>query len=771
MKSQKTKMHRILCLLISAVLILSGVLTACSQIPDAGTKPTETIPAEKTSAPTTPAETTPAPTTPVETEPPDTESPDTETADIPAAVFSVDVDNVKVPDEGVEVVQTLALRSSAEIDGTLTSDDITLGGSFKNMKVADISNDAETITLTLSGVPVFEGAPTLGYLGEIEIAGKYFGSDKAVSAGVFVTCLSGEAPGASYFYPFLDSVIDNDASKELHIVLRPYSGSFAKDFSEDKITLEGVLENSEIVSLEQKNEDFELVVNVNAELDIHGTENTFGTITLAAGSLTNNSDEVSYTRDYSIETAGRALTANDLEKIKEVVKPKDEGGTNPLGDLFSLGSTIYGYYGNAMTAYKTVTSILSAFGMIEKNEVNVDEQRHQEIMDAFNEISGKLEALQEDVTAVRSYAVDNKRALEDLSLITTEDYLAQFHSHYDAMIKYTNEIANALDQNGEKIWALAEEYYVEGEEGKAMSEAEINNVIEEFGKKICDMKQSNYYTIGEKLKLLETEYTTSLTFLKNNSANPISRYCDLYKYTDNFSTTSLIDKQLYALDLDCQFDRTLSYLMLLGGKTSQKENVDLFANSYFPDVVKEATNQNGDPYCYLMKSFVQIATDTPNACYKAGKDTHILYTEDIVEFEKRMHGRTLKEELVLAGFDSSVFLKQYTNFNNSDFGSGAGYTANDRYVGLAFSYKIVKGNYPHVNKIKTWYGRMDGIFNYMKDDKNSYVIEAEGIYYEYEQIYKGKLYPICCCGYISKGGTFYTAGWYMIEPLTYLKRV
>lgn len=767
-------------------------------------------------------------------------------AGIPGAVFSVDVDHISVPDEGAEVAQTFKLTSSETIDGTLTEKDFKLTGSFADMRVSEVSNDEKTISLTLSGVPVLEGAPTLGYVGEIGIPGKYFGSDKAVSAGIPVICLSDQKPETSYFYPYFDSMIDNDTSKELHIVLRPYGGSFAEDFSADKITFDGVLKDAQIVSLNNTDAGCELVVNVTADLDIHGAESTLGSITLAKGSMTNNPEEISYTRDFSADTYGRSLTKADLEKIKETVQAKK---TTPemldfseIGTIFNYGSMIGTYYGNITSSYQAITSMLAAFGLI-KPGASVDVLRHQEIMNALNQISNQLEALQEDVSVVRSFAADNKRALEDLSMITTEDYLAGFHAHYDAMIKYTNEIENALQRNSGAILQLAEEYYDEsadgekaekviiddvvevGEDGAAENETEtaeeeetketteeateettaetttqttaettaettttappetttaprpltddeISRVLEDFGWKVCGLRQSNYYTIGQKLQLLEAEYTTAMVYLKNNNANPISRYCQIYSYIDNFSTTSLVEKELYALDLDCQFDRTLSYLMLLGGEYSQQENIGLYYDSYFPDVIGEATNQYGDPYCYLMKSYVRVADDAASAIYKPSKNVTILAEEDAKEFSRRRNGRSLKDELILAGFDENTFMNLQTNFDSGDFKSSEiGRRSNDRYYGIAFTFKRINGNHPRVQTVM-WYDRMDGIFNYMKDDRNSYTMDGYGLYYDENGNFAyNQLYTTPCCGYISKGGTHYTTGWYVIEPMTYLKQI
>lgn len=580
MKQKTSIITRLISLLLVAILA-AGILTACGGGESSGDNATADSASDPTQAAADAAAADAA-----------------DLANQPAAAFSFDVEKVVVPDEGAEIAQTLKLTSSEPINGTVTAGDVALKGSFENMKVADVKNDAETITLTVSGVPTFKDANTLGYVGTMEFAGKFFDSDKAVPAGVPVVCMAGEKITESYFYPYLDSVIDKDGAKEMHIILLAYGGEFTDSFGKDKISFDGILKDAQIVSLERKDKNYELVLNVKADL----SQNAFGTITLAAGSLTNNDKDVSYTRDFSVRTVGRAddssgkkFTKEQLDQINEIIHPKKvpdfiDQAFPEIGTIFELGTSLYGYYGTAMTAYKTIYSMLGAFGIVEI-QPSADEKRHAEIMEALSTISSQIEAMQYDVSDIRAYAVSNKRSLEDLTLITLEDNLAKFHEHFDAMVKYTNEIETALKvTNHDAIVALAEEYYSENEKGSEMSEADTEKVIKEFGEKICAMKQSNFSTIGDKMKKVEEEYTLAMTYMKNNNANPISRFCQTYQFVDNFSTTSLVEKRAYALDLDVQFDRTLSYLMLLGGEESQGENVKSFKDAYFPDVVKEATD-------------------------------------------------------------------------------------------------------------------------------------------------------------------------------------
>ena len=789
MKHKQSTVKRLLSLLLVAVMT-TGVLTACGEDKSSGDKATADSASEPAQADADSA------SEPAQTDADADAAAAADLANQPAAVFSCDVEKVVAPKEGAEVAQTLKLTSSTEITGTMSADDVTLKGSFENMKVTDVKNDAETITLTVSGVPSFEGAPTLGYVGTMEFAGKYFDSDKVVPANVAVVCMTDEANGSSYFYPLFDSAIDNDGAKELHILLYSYNGDFAEGFGKDKISLDGILKDSQIVSCEKKDKEYELVLNVKADLD----KTAFGTITLAAGSLTNNDKEVSYTRDFSVKTIGRVayqnpkeFTKEQLEQLKNIVHPKKDPSfldqTFPeIGTLFNLGTSLYGYYGTAMTAYKTIYSMLGAFGIVEI-EPSAEEKRHQEIMEALSTISSQIEAMQYDVSDIRAYAVSNKRALEDLTLITLQDNLAHFHEHYDAMVQYTSEIETALKvTNHDAIVALAEEYYSENETGSEMSEADTEKVIKEFGEKICTMKQSNFSTIGQKMQKVEDEYKKAMSYMKNNDANPISRYAQTYQFVDNFSTTSIVAKEAYALDLDTQFDRTLSYLMLLGGEDSQAENIKSFDEAYFPDVVKEATDAQGHPYFYLAKTYTRILGDSLTDFYKSSKceKFDVLQKEDVTEFVKRMHGRTMEEELKEAGFPENTYKNQSTKFTDKERSESR---PNTNIRGIGFNFEKIMANtkgvpsYGNVGDAKKWKNLYEYLWRYgisnwdwapffeaCKDPSKEFVVITNGVLYN-EKSNKN----VSCVGYLNKegGSSMYhdKKGWYACEPMTYLVRI
>ena len=114
MKNKPSIITRLLSLLLVAIMT-AGILTACGEDKSSGDKAT----ADSASEPAQAA----------------SDAADADAADLanqPAAVFSCDVEKVVAPKEGAEVAQTLKLTSSAEINGTMSTDDVTLKGSCRN---------------------------------------------------------------------------------------------------------------------------------------------------------------------------------------------------------------------------------------------------------------------------------------------------------------------------------------------------------------------------------------------------------------------------------------------------------------------------------------------------------------------------------------------------------------------------------------------------------------------------------------------------------------
>ncbi len=240
------------------------------------------------------------------------------------------------------------------------------------------------------------------------------------------------------------------------------------------------------------------------------------------------------------------------------------------------------------------------------------------------------------------------------------------------MISLTDEIELALSKNSAKIEKLIDAYNKGS--NTALTDEELDKTITQLGAKIAKLKANNYTTIAQKLSELDKEYKATVGFMKDDPTNPINRYCEIHTITDNFATTALTDKVIYALDIESQLDRALSYLVLLDGEDNEKVNIDLMKTAHFPDPEEGATNKYGDPFCYLLNGYAHLQNknnyieysiydgqalygfwggyaDT-SLIYKGAKRI-ILSDEDIAEFGRRLNGRTILEEMLLAGFKES----------------------------------------------------------------------------------------------------------------------
>ena len=291
------------------------------------------------------------------------------------------------------------------------------------MKVTKLSNDKTSITLTVSGTPKFTSENvSINNAGTMTFDGSFFDSEAPVVANLPVFERTVTEPDKAAFYPFLDAVVDNNDSLKLTISLIAIGGKFKDGFCEADITLGDGFEGAKIESFKAAdNGDYELVVNAKLP-KTEGEEKTssaiYGTISISAGSVmtsagVKNEEALSYTREYSKETEGRAaagggiLTKEDLKKIKDIVHPPKTGiwaeiETSPVYKTFSFVKAGVGYYNDVMGAYNTVKGIFQALGIIETPPTT-----EEKILEAIQELQGQISELNENVTVVREIADKN----------------------------------------------------------------------------------------------------------------------------------------------------------------------------------------------------------------------------------------------------------------------------------------------------------------------------------------------------------------------------
>ena len=209
-------------------------------------------------------------------------------------------------------------------------------------------------------------------------------------------------------------------------------------------------------------------------------------------------------------------------------------------------------------------------------------------------------------------------------------------------------------------------------------------------------------TFGSLIHDLNELYPAVITlFENNNSANPINAFCNIHSTTDNFATTSLEAKIIYAEQWKYQLVRAVTMLQMFDSPSVHQAQMDYLVDELFPpekglwpDVTAGAMDANGNPYCYLLGGYVRLAYkdelgDFWTPLRKHDSKVTRLFIDDnkgehiaIWDFAERMHGRTLEEELKLAGIVNLEDVRNQSFENTGGFNSGDKITIQ----GLAFEY-------------------------------------------------------------------------------------
>ena len=591
----------------------------------------------------------------------------------------------------------------AEIDGEIKAADVTLKDAFADMKVKSVSNDASSVTVTLSGAPKLERESySVPLTGRVEVAASYFGTPGPAHGTVYVKEYHKKQDSTEpVFWPYFDSVVDSEDGKEvlIGIKLLAESGSFGESFSEKDISLGLDFEGGKIASFEKTDGGYNMTVSVatdagNNHTGAKGEYAYYGTVTLAAGSMTGtdgkaNTDELVVTREYSEATLGRDLNTQDINKIQNIVSGQGDSAFTSITNGVSTGLTI-------ATGVYTVLGWCGLF----------PDTAHAEIMNKLNEIQDSINEVNENVNYCRKVLDEHTSMLRSLGVTIDAYYLNGFNRDMNNMKTTMAEIDKALQKNKAAIEnivaAYEEDYKDEDGEDIVLEGDEFYDALYDVGGEIMDLKASNSTTIGSLVSKLRDRYDAVAGYFIGitDESNPINAYCNMHSDLDNFATTSLDEKKLYGAEIEYQLNRAVLLMSALDGYDETETKRDELARCVFPNVevpkvtYKEVNGQKY-PYCYLMNSFVGISGDVYNEIgepmrNKKFNELVFLSNADATEFANRMHGRTLEEELRLAGMPGlDEAMNTQTNF--PDIAQHAygdiGWPANKNYMGIAFSYE------------------------------------------------------------------------------------
>ena len=617
----------------------------------------------------------------------------------------------------------------AEIDGEIKAEDVALKGVFEDMKVDSVSNDASSLTVTLSGTPNLERETySVPLTGSVEVAASHFGTDGPAHGTVYVKEYHKKQDSTEpVFWPYFDSILDDEEKKEcnINIILLATSGDFAEEFSEKDVSLGLDFEGGKITAFEKADDGYEMTVTLPRESDeanAEGDDSCFGTVTLAAGSMKGtdekaNTEELVVTREYSEATLGRDLSNQDIDSIRNVISGHGDSAFTSITNGVGTGLTI-------VTGAYTVLGWCGLF----------PDSAHAEIMNKLGEIQDSINTVNDNVNYCRQVLDEHTSMLRSLGVTIDAYYLNGFNRDMSNMKTTMTEIDRALQKNKGTIEAIIdayeEDYKNENDEDIVLKGDDFYSALYDVSGEIIDLKASHTTTIGDLVKSLRDRYDAVSGYFVSvtDESNPINAYCNMHNDLDNFATTSLDEKKLYAAEIEYQLNRAVLLISVLDGYEENLTKREVLEKCVFPKV--EVANEtykeiNGQKYpkCYLMNSFVGISGDVYNEIgepmrNKTKSEIVFLSNADAAEFANRMHGRTLEEELRLAGLPGlDEAMNTQTNFPDiaeHKYGD-LGWPANKNYMGIAFSYERwglswgkKSGNY----KNASWYYLKDA-YNYV----------------------------------------------------------
>ncbi len=601
------------------------------------------------------------------------------TSKVDIKLASVNIDASALKFENGKINADLKVYGIVDIN-TLTKDNIKIDGAA--VEAAEKADD-NTVKLTLSA----DGVKSVNDFADL------FGK-KAMTIGDYETTVS---VSQASFYPVFDYVEADGDNLKLTLKLYANSGTFDKNIKAEAISFADDFKDAKAESIKVESDTVAtLILSVPANGQTTETFKMNGTVTLAAGALTNawgdkTSAQAFHTRKYSGESLGRAVTLNTetLQEIAKYTSGKDTffgqicywGGVG--GKVFSIAKTVLEFTGVLKSEHQQVMEELAEIN--KKADTIISNQYI--MMDMLNEINtdikqGQTEPYQENIEKLNS-------AIENL----TETFSnAALYMALDDAVK-AGELKALPDFSGLKGDALIaekakyKELYVPNMD--KMTEAEITDYnvrlvhwieankdkTEIYGTafKNFDVRYDNLYAVLD---------ATALQLSRTDATNPLSRYDELCSAKYNF------DSQCYPFRLSLR--ETAKLLLGKGlGLVAYYNMIEKYpANSDFDTVQKHVTaaaeridllsrdlgaspegvrNNKEFPYSYVLGKRLNFSDTSQFKGYYRVKNSDAIdgamydhsasayknwTTVDMNSFVSRIQYNTLAEELKAAGIDA-----------------------------------------------------------------------------------------------------------------------
>lgn len=543
--------------------------------------------------------------------------------------FGLKLDEIKVNNSQVSVPVNLggyrftdkANASSFQIDGV----------SVSNFEL--ISDTSGILNLSLPGANDKNSVASILNGKDITVSADALGADEAVSF---------EADfNSADFYPVFDYAEEKDGKFIITLMLYVNSGKFSENLKTDMLAFSDDFEKAVITSLKRESDSTaELIFTIDSNGKKVEDLDVTGTVTLKNGALINRwgdgrSEECSQTRSYTQDSMGKDLSEGDIDIIKNIV---GGFGNTTAGSLVAVGS---GLVSTASGIYTT----LELVGVIESQKAKLDK-----IYRAIQHITKQLCDIQAAIEDQNARNVANEIATfyaKDLNPLMSSMQLAQ------AAI---NGSVDELKKDGINEPAQELEY---DDDGNCISSEELQKEWENYLRLVMNRVRENR---AFEFNTLRERFEGVCGYLRSIKSVPgiIEKYDQHMAYYYNFESSAYNDRENFRKSIDAEISLAALLLCMYnqyGFEEPQTAMIDVLDNMYIDAkdyinsyAVIRRTDKHGQLFVKGITIYLGMSVGIRTRCsFVSGKEEREFTDNEIQEFIKRMNGRTIEEELTLAG--------------------------------------------------------------------------------------------------------------------------
>ena len=597
----------------------------------------------------------------------------TSKVDIQFAYAYIDPTTLKYETDGINA--DLKVYGVVDVD-TLSKDNVKIDGA--TVEAAE-KTDENTVKLTIAADGVKSAndfADTVG--------------GKTMTLGDYETTVTVAQASIYPVFDYADADGDN-----LIITLKVYanSGTFDKTLKADAFSFADDFKDAKVNSVTVDSDTLAtLILSVPANGQTTETMAMNGTVTLAAGSLTNcwgeaTSAEASYTRNYSGETLGRDAGTGGVslntETLLEIQKY-----TRGLNTTF--GTILY--YGKmAGQVYSIAKAVLEATGIVESE--------HAQVMRELGEINKKLDTVLNGIEDIRMDLINLENNQIRIMLI-------QYEKDLELLENKVKNVNNILIR-ARKDMAKEDPKYADIDWDNMTKEeaAEYNHALHTFINRKINEKpvDSNYKEFEYESTQLKEAFETVTAYIKRGGdSNPLRIYDEACSLHYMFDSQAFDVRTAQRLHVDTLLTKAYASLSVRYDAVNDEDNANFVSvrenydaamdelDKLYADVLsaKDVKEHPGEdkylPYCYVFGAKVKLLSGAENfgllyfgplvddkvnvSQFSAVIDmlpTREWTTHELTVFKSRIHG-TLMSEFESAGLptDHPLAVKSSNNVKN-----------------------------------------------------------------------------------------------------------